>query len=421
MKYVIILPLVALAFLLFVQNGYAACSYSSEAPCKSANCFWCDRCFSNQQGLYNQINNYGADRCVESSLACTYSCSKTCGAQCETNTDCAANLTDTYCNYNAICSVCNCVYQKAYCPKAGTLKDGTCYFGDRQCGFSGCSIRSCQLKSSHVCDPDNGCVSCGQSDCGTNGEYVEEYRCVNNDVFAKKVIYTCNATECLYTKSDTFTEKCNNGCSNGKCNDELCNTNGVLFDCNRLDGYYSRLCQGNEVYGTYRNYSCISNECQYTSANIKQETCAECMNGVCVEPAQIVYLNYTIIGNSFTNVTGIKTMAMKIVTAIVGVAPSNYSGRLYNGFFFGSNEIKIATERGKNGKIYFTVNRANKMGKLVVQAGNDILFASKTAAGTYIVPFNNSADMFMFYTTSSGWLFYTPSTYDLSRISVSYD
>src|SRR3989338_4619598 len=145
------------------------------------------------------------------------------------------------------------------------------------------------------------------------------------------------------------------------------------------------------------------------------------MNGVCVEPAKIVYLNYSVIGSSITNVTGIKETAAKIITAIVSAMPSNYSGRLYNGFFFGSNEIKIATERAKSGKIYFNVDRSNKMGRLIIQSGNDILFDSKTTSGAYSVSFGNSSDMFRFYTTSSGWLFYSPSTYDLSRISVSYD
>lgn len=397
MKYLIaVLTSVAFALALIPSTSTAACQYSSESSCESAGCFWCERCSG------KEINNYGNDRCIASSLDCFYSCSKICGATCTADVDCTTNLTDTTCFYDGRCGNCSCLYESVSCPKNGTVINGICYYGTRSCTSTGCSISSCALREGEVCHPDDGCIT-----------QEEERVCIGDDVFVERVISLCTATSCNYTTTNEFVEKCKNGCEDGKCNKELCNINGINTDCDELDGYYgSRYCKGNDIYASYRDYRCGTNECVYTTREVKQESCTECQNGRCFNPGVVV--NITVSSGP------VQQEARQEATNLTTVPPliAHSGGRVYNGFFFGSNEINLNVEP-KNGEIKFRVMRSNGPGSLMVEADNQVVFSTKST-GDFSVSIENNKNV-KFYAASSGWIFFMPTVYDVSAITVIYE
>lgn len=409
MKYIVAaFILFSLVFLIHPANAASCSSYSSETSCKNADCTWCGRCGS---AAFNQINNYAADKCVDSNLQCSYSCSTFCGSQCQSNADCQHNLTDSDCFYNGICSGCSCNYKHSDCPKNGTVLQAngsqTCYFGKRECSStSGCVISTCQLRSGQVCDPGNGCVSCNQADCGNSGSYFEDYKCSGNTVVAKHIIYYCNGTACSYSKSDAVIEQCQSGCDDGKCREQLCSIQGTYFDCNKYDGYYGgQYCQGNDTYGTYRDYSCVSNECQYNSSAIKQGACITNQNTGATGGLNVVN-------------NGQAATASNPNSSITSVTPpTSQGGRLYNGLFFGSNDITLDLGAQHSGYVNFTITKTNGLGKLWVQSGKTIFTASE--AGSYSIPFENAGSISL-SATSSGWVFFMPTVYDVRQIVVWY-
>ncbi len=411
------------AFFIFIL-AYSAYSlspsqcavYTGEAGCNDNGCFWCNGCANNRLG-----NNYGGDRCVQSSLNCTYSCSPTCGAQCTINADCHGNITVNTCYFGGICNVCSCTYRQDDCPKPGTVRytgDGTarlCYYGTRSCGTNGCSVQSCALGDSDVCDPDNGCI-----DTGGRNEYLEDYRCNGNELLAKKVSYFCNATECFYSKSDTLVERCENGCDNGKCNEEFCDIYGVKTLCNRRNGFYGeRYCVGNDIYQSHRTYGCGINECNFTEEARKIAACdtrmtpsapgSSCHAGRCVNPEQIVYANYT---------GPVRQPQPTANTSLPTSSPVyNQGGRIFNGFLFGQNGITIPVTG--SGRINFTVRQTNRLGTLVVQADDRIILEGNVAPDTYMVPFNASRAI-RIYARSSDWFLFMPAVYDIRSIIIGY-
>ncbi len=408
-KYVMVAAVfIFLAFFIHTTTAATCSSYPSESACESSNCFWCERCSG------KEANSYIADRCIDSSLNCTYSCSTVCGAQCQTDNNCATNLTDTDCYYAGRCASCNCTYQQTTCPKPGTSLNGVCYYGTRSCTSTGCSVSSCSLRESEVCDPEKGCVSCGRDDCGAQGEFIGDYKCVGDELFAKKIIYFCSATSCNYTKSEIFVERCRNGCNADRCRDELCNIEGRLVDCNEFDGYYGgRYCVGKDVYATYQDYKCGTNECVFTTQSVKQETCGECENGRCVETKEEMIVFIPPAANATT------PQGQETETALQRLS-THPGSRLYSGFFFGKNEINIDVQKGRSGYVNFTVARANRLGALVVESGRGGLFNRIAAPNTYTIRFQD-IDNVKFSASTSGWIFFMPAVYDVRNIVVFYE
>lgn len=403
MKHAVLILITISIFVTFIAVVSADCSsYPNENSCKTNSCFWCNRCAGNS---FNLINNYGADKCVSSNLNCTYSCSKLCGSDCSANVDCQNNLSDTDCFYAGACSACKCLYQRSSCPRPGTIQnnavtDGnavirTCYYGNRQCSSTGCVINTCTLGANSLCHPDDGCITPSQ-----------ESKCVGDDIYTKKQLYSCNATFCSFTKSDfTFTEKCATGCTEGKCNEQPCGYNGIQLNCSTLNGYYSRYCIGNDVYVEKRDYKCTSDKCEYASSSVKQTTCRECYKGQCVQPSQIILIS-----------PQEPTLRQEINNITYTTNRTYAGGRLYNGLLFGSNEINIDVQG--TGRINFSIARTNSMGELVIQSGR-VIFKGKAGPGDYSIPFSNSTRI-KFYTTSSGWLLFAPAVYDIGLIMASY-
>ena len=390
--------------------------YNSEAGCNDNGCFWCDGCVNNKLG-----NNYGGDKCVQSSLNCTYSCSMQCGAQCVTNSDCRGNITGNTCYYGGVCNGCSCNYRQQDCPKPGTVKDAEyayesgrlCYYNTRYCGTNGCSVQSCALGDGDICDPDNGCINTG----GQN-EYLEDYICKGNELHAKLVSYFCNSTDCFYSKNDTLVDRCTNGCNNGKCNEAYCNIYGVNTLCSQQNAFYGdRFCIGNDIYQTYHNYSCGTNECVFSEQARKIADCDtqmtpsasadSCQSGRCVDPGQVIYVNYSYPTYSQPPASVANTTLQPIY---------HTGGRVFNGLLFGSNEIRIPIKGG--GHMNFTVKQTNYLGALVVQVDNLIIMEGMRAPGTYDVPF--SGKTIRIYARSSGWIFFTPTVYDIRAITVTF-
>lgn len=418
----IIFGMLSAVLIIFVYPVFSAqCSFqTSESACEANNCFWCEGCVNNMLG-----NGLGGDKCVPSSLDCTYSCSMQCGAQCQTSANCQGNITDNTCYYDGKCSACSCIYKQDLCPKNGTIINDeirTCYYSTRACGTNGCSVQSCVMSEGQICHPDDGCKQGNAQE-----EYLTDYSCKNNELHADLITYYCNATECSYSKTDTLVERCENGCvpidaggvsQSAKCNEELCDIYGVKRLCSRQDGFYGdRYCAGNDIYQSYRTYGCGTNECVPNDEARKISSCnnettpsasgSTCYNGNCVEPKheQVVYTDYILPQPEETETPRELTTVMHV------------GGRLYNGFLFGSNQIIIPSSG--SGQINFTIRQTNRLGALVVEADKRIIFEGNAAPDTYSVPFTASRTITI-YTRSSGWFFFTPAAYDVRNIVISF-
>lgn len=413
MKLLLAAGIIALFSFIFAANAMTTqCSqFSNEQGCENSGCSWCDRCSE------KEINNYAADKCVDSNLQCTYSCSKTCGANCTTDSDCAANLTDTTCFFAGKCGTCKCSYQSVGCQKNGTIKeqygDQICYYGPRSCTSSGCSVSSCALRAGQICDPFDGCVSCGQDYCGGN-EFIIDKKCAGSDIIGKKINYFCGGGQCNVTSS-SYLEKCKNGCNNAQCRDELCNINGLNTDCNKFDGYYGETyCKGNDVYKEYRDYKCGSNECAYTGSEVKVASCSDCQNGRCYDTGVVVNINSSASGAQGSS-AGQGGGASPRENSNASLPSTISGGRVYNGFFFGSNSIN--TKLNGKGEIKFKVMRTNGVGTLTIENNGQAVLSTR-ATGDYSLHFSDSN--LKIYTTSSGWLFFMPAVYDVGNIDVIY-
>ena len=403
---ILFLAVISAIFIIPSEAATQCSSYTSEAGCESTDCTWCDRCSG------KDINNYGADRCVDNNLQCTYSCSKICGADCTADNDCNANLTDTTCFYAGLCGGCSCTYQSASCPQNGTLTgtdNQVCYYGARYCTSSGCSISSCALRVGQICDPVDGCIQC--EDC-TGDEFIINKKCAGNDILGSQITYSCGGTnggQCNVTRTEVLVEKCRNGCQDAKCNDELCNIDGVNTNCNQYDGYYGETyCKGNDVYKGYHDYSCESNECTYINIETKLQPCNECQNGRCYDPGAAVIVNVTESPD--------EDQPLPILPNITQLPNTIAGGRVYNGVLFGSNDIRI-NANGRSGEVRFKVIRSNGLGTLTIEQERHAVFRTRNT-GNFTVSFSGSLRM---YTTGSGWLFFVPAVYDIGTIAVSYD
>ena len=88
-------------------------------------------------------------------------CSRSCGGECASASDCPALMTDSICYYGSSCTdACQCNYQQERCPAPGTIDAGVCYFGVQGCDQSGCSLDTCTLQPGQTCDPAGGCLTC---------------------------------------------------------------------------------------------------------------------------------------------------------------------------------------------------------------------------------------------------------------------
>jgi hypothetical protein len=125
-------------------------------------------------------------------------------------------------------------------------------------------------------------------ECGISGFLNNSY-CNGNDDWDTYRNYTCNNplttnASCSYSDANKSKEICPNGCSNGECVIE-CNGNSSCGTDGWLEDDY---CNIDEVWDTYRTYSCTNpgtsnSSCSFSDNNQSKETCADtCESGVCV-------------------------------------------------------------------------------------------------------------------------------------------
>ncbi len=391
-----------LVFLLFAAVAAASAGvYTTESNCEAGGYFWCEKCSN------SMVNTFGQNRCVETSIDCFYQCGTECDSNCSTSADCPINLTDTECQYDAVCSSCQCVYKTEKCLKPGSYEGDTCYYGTRSCNSNGCTISTCIMDQNETCSPD-GCVYCHNDYCGNSGEYYQNYECKNDDVWAEQVKYYCNATACSYEKRDVLYEECDKGCNLGECVEGLCNMDGTEINCNEKDGFYgSNFCIGNDIYQTYRDYSCKSNQCVYTYTNVLKGSCDECRDGKCYEETENIT---TIIPDNTINKP----------PSITGPYSTHSRGTLHNGFLFGEKKLFVNTSIGGSGYFNFTVIRTNHLGNLIVFSEGKTYELGKPSEGTYMIEFDDIGSYIEFSTTTSGWFFFAPAVYDISVV-VNYE
>lgn len=205
----------------------------------------------------------------------------------------------------------------------------------------GCEYGSC---TNTVIILDYACYN--DSDCGTNGwlgwDYCGSGGGENEDVYDTYRTYTCNnpgtsSAYCTHADEDKIKEDCGDttygdwgdpycydgdvyraregwwrgcdeyGCYEGhgldyekvtECGSYTCTNGQCDFVCYQdsdcgTDGYVgNKYCSGGDVYQDYRTWTCnnagtISSSCSYSDTSTKMEECGtkDCVNGVCVTPA----------------------------------------------------------------------------------------------------------------------------------------
>jgi hypothetical protein len=84
---------------------------------------------------------------------------KQCGSECDESNPCLPFINpDNNCLYSGSCiESCFCSYsQQEYCPPAGTVKDGICYYGSRDCTENGCGLSNAPMGCNDICDSNLG-------------------------------------------------------------------------------------------------------------------------------------------------------------------------------------------------------------------------------------------------------------------------
>jgi hypothetical protein len=136
----------------------ATCSnYTTSQLCGSYSCKWISVCSG------TKISSYGSNVCLgETSIGDYSKCSKqVCGASCENNSDCSSKLINSTCFFAGSCNnSCSCTYSSQICPAAGTVINGTCYYGtsmaNNSCTVAGCALSSANMSGNDFCNKTLG-------------------------------------------------------------------------------------------------------------------------------------------------------------------------------------------------------------------------------------------------------------------------
>ncbi|MFH0832222.1 MAG: hypothetical protein V1900_00670 [Candidatus Aenigmatarchaeota archaeon] len=230
--------------------------------------------------------------------SCTGGCGSGCGScsgsQCQTCSSSDCDRSDGYVG-SRYCSGNN-VYQKYrdyYC------SGNSCTYSESEKSIeycsNGCSNGYCnsQCTTCQSCSgTDNSCgVYPNCNNCNNNDGYTGSRFCSGNNVYQKYRDYYCSGNGCTYSETDKLVETCSSTCSNGQCQtcqtcsgtDTSCGVSPNCVDCNAKDGFIdSKYCFNNNVYQTYRDYSCSGTTCIERDEKRLIETCSYgCSNGYC--------------------------------------------------------------------------------------------------------------------------------------------
>lgn len=110
---------------------------------------------------FTSVCDEGNDECTSGTEDVTSTCSiADCGAECESNSNCTPKIVELMCYYDGSCSLeplCECSYESEYCPEPGTIEEGYCYWGKRDCVDGiGCDLNRTPMGCYEVCDPELG-------------------------------------------------------------------------------------------------------------------------------------------------------------------------------------------------------------------------------------------------------------------------
>ena len=133
-------------------------------------------------------------------------------------------------------------------------------------------------------------VCSSDSDCGTDSWLGNEY-CNGDNVWDTYRTWICNnpgtsSASCTHVNNNQLKESCADTCESGTCVGIECSSDS---DCGTNSWLGSAYCNGNNVWQTYRTYTCnnpgtSSASCTYDDDEQLKESCADtCESGVCVD------------------------------------------------------------------------------------------------------------------------------------------
>ena len=200
---------------------------------------------------------------------------------CSANSDCGEDMwlgTNTCSEYGDVFDT----FRRWNCANPGTVNSACVKTETNQMRTDciiGCLNGACLLKA--VCNSNLDCGTdewIGTDTCSADGEYVwntkKTWRCLNPGT---------GTAVCKRTDWEMIKNYCTNGCYNGAC--VVCSSNS---DCGTDSWVGTDTCTNNDVWNTYRNWSCVNpgtvnSACVQNDANTMKNDCVNgCINGTCI-------------------------------------------------------------------------------------------------------------------------------------------
>lgn len=266
----------------------------------------------------------------------------------------------------------------------------------------GCDYTETQ-RLNQSCDAD---VTCSQGKCGLcdpvecnakSAFYDDDFCMADSNVYRHYRAYRCSGDKCTFSQQEIKIADCKYYCDDGKCALPRCEPG-----CDSKDALFGQpYCRGNSVYRTFRDYFCGNIKCEFNDTEKKLEDCSKCSDGKCVvtKSRNERLFDFDV---SFSNDT---------IERNITLPPA----RIFNGFLFGSNDLRIDTNAFVK-SISFQILNTNKLGELSVLADSEKIF-STSKAGFYNVSVNRNVKMLTFSSSSSGLIFWMPAVYDLGHVN----
>ncbi len=273
-----------------------------------------------------------------------------------------------------------------------TFRDG-CTFTETERTAETCKDSTCTDGRCGLCDP-SVCTS-------QNGFYENRYCGSDRNVYQPFREYSCSLDRCIYKTKEIKLASCSFGCDSDECTITLCDAG-----CDSRNGFAGQpYCKDSDVYRKYRSYFCSFNSCEFNETERKVSDCQSCSNGQCAVTK--------------TEKERLFEFDVSLPAGRVEKNVSAFPARIFNGFFFGNEGIRIAANAFVK-SVSFDVLGTNGLGELSVFAdGRKIASANKT--GRYVVSVNKSVNQISISAASSGMVFWVPAVYDLGTTRVSLE
>lgn len=340
----------------------------------------------------------------------------------------------------------------------GFCKNNDVYrqYRDYQCRFEqGCvyEVIDRQVEDC-VGDCRNGQCGCDAVDCvKQSGFYGDAFCKADNDAYREYRKYSCTGfsfdSRCTYERSEAKIADCLYSCSSGECV-SLCQP-----DCASKTGYVGgAYCQDGDVYRKYREYYCVAESCVFNEKETRVQDCkrlcvnTECVDSLCpntcdnwgewvrrnntFERTRTCY-NYTSSGSDCILLISYNQASRRSITTVEKAREISFDidgenirktviinypdTEIYNGLFFGENSIAI-NAIGTAHTLKFIVSDTNELAPLVLNADNEKIYSQKFPKGSYEFGVNKEISKLKISALSSGWQFWTRTSYRLEGIEV---